>query len=242
MEALEMNELEFYRSIEKIGIVVSEGMKQQFLLYKNLIQEVNKVLNLTGIDDDEGIYLKHFYDSLLISPLIKHNASVCDIGSGAGFPGIVLAIARPDIRMTCVEPTTKRTNFLSRVVDECGLKNVKVLNERAEDIIDTYRESFDVSTARAVAYLDILSELCLPFVKLGGNFIAMKGSKGLEEFEEAKKAVKILGGTLIKAHRFNDEIMGERFNLEINKTSRTPKQYPRSYAKIKKTPLSREAI
>lgn len=236
-----MNELEFYESITKIGIVVSDEMKQQFLLYKNLIQEVNQVLNLTGIDDDEGIYLKHFYDSLLISPLIKTGASVCDIGSGAGFPGIVLAIARPDIKMTCVEPTTKRTNFLTRVTDECQLKNVIVLNERAEDIIGEYRESFDVSTARAVAYLDILSELCLPFVKLGGSFIAMKGSKGLEEYQEAQKAIKILGGTLVEAHRFNDDIMGERFNLEIYKTSKTPKKYPRTYAKIKKTPLSREA-
>lgn len=236
-----MNEIEYYKAIESIGIVVSDEMKQQFLLYKNLIQEVNKVLNLTGIDDDEGIYLKHFYDSLLISPMIKTNATVCDIGSGAGFPGIVLAIARPDIHMTCVEPTTKRTTFLTRVVEECGLNNVTVLNERAEDIIDTYRESFDVSTARAVAYLDILSELCLPFVKLGGVFIAMKGSKGLEEFNEAKKAVKILGGKLLKAHQFNDDIMGERYNLEITKIKKTPKKYPRSYAKIKKTPLSREA-
>lgn len=237
-----MNELEFYDSISKIGIVVSDNMKQQFLLYKNLIQEVNKVLNLTGIDDDEGIYLKHFYDSLLISPLIKDGASVCDIGSGAGFPGLVLAIARPDIRMTCVEPTTKRTNFLSRVSEECGLTNVTILNERAEDIIEEYRESFDVSTARAVAYLDILSELCIPFVKLNGSFIAMKGSKGLQEFEEAKKAVRILGGSLIKAHKFNDDVMGERYNLEIQKISKTPKKYPRTYAKIKKAPLSREIV
>lgn len=236
-----MNENEFYESIKQIGIVVSDEMKQQFLLYKNLIQEVNKVLNLTGIDDDEGIYLKHFYDSLLISPLINSGANVCDVGSGAGFPGIVLAIARPDIMIVCIEPTTKRTAFLERVVLECGLKNVKILNQRAEDIIESYRESFDVATARAVAYLDILAELCMPFVKVGGTFIAMKGSRGIEEWDEAKKAVKILGGKLRKSHEFNDDIMGVRYNLEIEKIAKTHKKYPRSYAKIKKTPLSREA-
>lgn len=236
-----MNENEFYESIKHLGIVVSEEMKQQFLLYKNLIQEVNKVLNLTGIDDDAGIYLKHFYDSLLIAPLIKTNAKMCDIGSGAGFPGIVLAIARPDISVVCIEPTTKRTNFLERVVSECGLKNVVVLNHRAEDVIEDYRETFDVASARAVAYLDILAELCMPFVKVGGIFIAMKGSRGIEEWDEAEKAVKILGGKLKKAHEFNDAEMGVRYNLEISKIVKTHKKYPRSYAKIKKTPLSREA-
>lgn len=233
-----MTDKEFYKAVQDLGIVVSEPMKQQFFLYKNLIQEVNKVLNLTAIDDDAGIYHKHFYDSLLISPLIKENTTICDIGSGAGFPGIVLAIARPDIHMTCVEPTTKRTNFLNRVVDECGLKNVTVVNERAEDYISEKRESFDYSTARAVAYLDILSELCLPFVKIGGVFIAMKGQKGLEEYDVSKKAISILGGSFKASHKFEDDVMGERYNLEILKNKKTPNKYPRSYAKIKKTPLS----
>lgn len=233
-----MNFLEFISKIEALGIVVSEEMKQQFLTYKNLIQEVNKVLNLTGIDDDEGIFLKHFYDSLLISPLIKENSSIADIGSGAGFPGIVLAIARPDVTVTCIEPTTKRTNFLEGVVQECGLKNTIVLNGRAEDVIGELRESFDVATARAVAYLDILSELCLPFVKVGGVFLAMKGTKGIEEYEDSLKAIKILGGELIQTHKFCDDIMGDRYNLEIKKVKSASKKYPRSYAKIKKTPLS----
>ena len=233
-----MNELEFYQSLEALEIVVSDSMKQQFLMYKNLIQEVNQVLNLTAIDDDEGIYLKHFYDSLLIEKLIKKEAKMCDIGSGAGFPGIVLAIARPDITITLIEPTTKRTNFLERVVEECGLKNVIILNERAEDVIEDRREYFDVVTARAVAYLDILSELSLPFVKIGGRFIAMKGSKGLEELEVSQKALSILGGELVSAHHFSDHSLGDRYNLEIVKTSKSPKKYPRTYAKIKKTPLS----
>lgn len=233
-----MNELEFYKAISELGIVVSETMKQQFSLYKDLIQEVNKVLNLTAIDDTEGIYLKHFYDSLLIASFLEEGSSIADIGSGAGFPGLVLAIARPDLKVTCIEPTTKRTNFLSRVCQEANITNVDVVNERAEDIIDQYREHFDYVTARAVAYLDILAELCIPFVKIGGKFIAMKGSKGLEELEASQKAIKILSGEFEKSSFFTDPILGDRYILEVVKTAKSHKKYPRNYAKIKKTPLS----
>lgn len=233
-----MNELEFYDALKEMEIVVSDTMKQQFSLYKDLIQEVNQVLNLTAIDDDEGIYLKHFYDSLLIAPFLTEGSSIADVGSGAGFPGLVLAIARPDLKVTCIEPTTKRTNFLSRVCEEAGLHNVTVLNARAEDIIEEYRETFDFVTARAVAYLDILAELCIPFLKVDGIFIAMKGSKGLEELESSNKALKILGSELKESHFFTDDILGDRYILEITKTTKTHKKYPRNYAKIKKTPLS----
>lgn len=228
----------FIKSLESMKIVVSDKTRQQFLTYKNLIQEVNKVLNLTGIDDDEGIYLKHFWDSLLINPMIKENALVCDVGSGAGFPGIVLAIARPDITMVCVEPTKKRTDFLERVVEECGLKNVKIINDRAEHVVDDYREQFDVVTARAVAHLDILSELCVPLLKINGKFIAMKGMRGIEEVDEAQKALDLLSLELLNTNYLEDDAMGIRYNLEFKKKRKTPKKYPRTYAKIKKTPLS----
>lgn len=228
----------FISEIEKMKIVVSETMKQQFLDYKNLIQEVNQYLNLTAIDDDEGIYLKHFWDSMLISELIPKNASVCDIGSGAGFPGIVLAIARPDITMVCVEPTGKRSDFLQRVSTELKLLNVEVVNDRAEHIAADRRESFDCVTARAVAHLDILSELCIPLLKVDGIFIAMKGQRALEELEVSQSAIKKLGAVLVKENYHNDEALGLRYNLEFIKNRKTPKQYPRSYAKIKKTPLS----
>lgn len=228
----------FINEIEKMEIVVSETMKQQFLDYKNLIQEVNKYLNLTAIDDDEGIYLKHFWDSMLISELIAENASVCDIGSGAGFPGLVLAIARPDIKIVCVEPTGKRSDFLKRVCDELQLNNVEVLNERAEDIAKKYREKFDVITARAVAHLDILSELCIPLLKVNGTFIAMKGQRALEELDVSKTSIKKLGASLVKENYHEDEGLGRRYNLEFIKKKKTPKQYPRTYAKIKKMPLS----
>lgn len=233
-----MNFKEFINEIKELEIVVSDTMKQQFLDYKNLIQEVNKYLNLTAIDEEEEIYLKHFWDSLLISPMIQDYDKVCDIGSGAGFPGIVLAIARPNIKITLVEPTRKRTDFLTRVVEELSLENVVIINDRAEHIVENHRESFDVVTARAVAHLDILSELCLPLVKVNGRFIAMKGSKALEEMKTSKKAIKTLGGRLVSENLLEDEAMGTRYNLNFIKLKKTPKKYPRTYAKIKKTPLS----
>lgn len=228
----------FISEIEKMEIVVSETMKQQFLDYKILIQEVNKYLNLTAIDDEEGIYLKHFWDSMLISELIPLNSSVCDIGSGAGFPGLVLAIARPDINIVCVEPTGKRSDFLQRVANELGLKNVEVINDRAENIAMDRRESFDCVTARAVAHLDILSELCIPLLKVKGIFIAMKGQRALEELEVSKKAMEKLGVSLVQENYNEDDDLGLRYNLQFVKNKKTPKQYPRTYAKIKKTPLS----
>lgn len=211
---------------------------KQFEIYKNHIQEINKVLNLTAIDDDEGIYLKHFYDSLLIEKYLKKDSTLCDIGSGAGFPGLVIAIAKPDISVTLIEPTLKRCNFLNEVIAMLGLKNVVVLNARAEEAVIDLRESFDVVTARAVAYLDVLSELCIPFVKMGGYFIAMKGAKGLEELEVSKIAIEKLGAVIVEVETLVEDELGERINLLIEKTKKTPLKYPRNYGRIKKTPLS----
>lgn len=233
-----MNKEVFYSSLSDLGLNLSEVQQEQFEIYKNHIQKINQVLNLTAIDDDKGIYLKHFYDSLLFNNRLEQGISLCDVGSGAGFPGLVVAIARPDIKVTLIEPTTKRTNFLSEVVEMCNLDNVEVVNGRAEDVIEKKRESFDVVTARAVAYLDILSELCLPFVKLNGLFIALKGSKGLEEYETSAKAIKILGGKLESTDEFEVDGLGERINLNIRKTSKTHIKYPRNYGRIKKKPLS----
>ncbi len=233
-----MNKATFYKEIASLGIQVDALMTQKFEIYKEHIQKINKVLNLTAITDDEGIYLKHFYDSLLIHKDIEPNNSLCDVGSGAGFPGLVLAIARPDIDVTLIEPTTKRTNFLEEVVSLCELDNVTVINGRAEDVVVDLRESFDVVTARAVAYLDILSELCMPFVKIGGQFIAMKGSKGKEEVEISSKAIQTLGGKVESMNEIEDEKMGLRINVKIRKISKTHIKYPRNYGRIKKTPLS----
>ncbi len=222
---------------DELEIVVSSKMRQQFLTYKNEIQRVNQFLNLTAIDDDQGIYAKHFWDSLLISPMIPEKQLLCDIGSGAGFPGIVLAIARPDLEIVCVEPTGKRANFLKDVVEICDLENVRVINDRAEHLKEE-RERFDIVTARAVAHLDMLSELCMPLVRVGGHFIPMKGAKGMEEYRISEKAIKKLGGNLVDIHHEQDALLGSRFNFKIEKIRPTAKKYPRSYARIKKTPLS----
>lgn len=225
-------------NLKLLGIIVDDTIIRNLETYKLLIQKVNQVLNLTGIDDDHGIYLKHYYDSMLIHPLIKEGAFVCDVGSGAGFPGLVLAICRPDIKIVCVEPTLKRCNFLNEVKDACALTNVTVVNDRAENYVVDHREMFDVCTARAVAYLDILSELCLPLVKVGGVFIAMKGSSGNEEVAVSKEAIHLCGGKITETHTHEDDIMGKRINVVIDKIKKTPPKYPRSYGKIKKEPLS----
>lgn len=224
-------------ALKEYGIVVSEPMKQQFLTYKKYLQEVNAVLDLTAIDDDEGIMMKHFFDCALIAPLIPEQASLADVGSGAGFPGMVLAILRPDIEVSCIEATQKRCRFLEETANLCGLVNLTVINARAEEAVQNYRESFDVVCARAVAALDILSELCLPLVKVGGRFIAMKGQKAAEEVKNAESAIKKLGGKEIIVHAFEHPLLGHRTNIEIMKVRLTPKQYPRTYARIKKTPL-----
>lgn len=233
-----MNKNEFYEALINLKINVDDTLVFRLELYKELIQEVNKVLNLTAIDDDEGIYLKHFFDSALVHRFIDEGSSVCDVGSGAGFPGIVLAIVRPDLKVTCIEPTTKRTNFLARVVQECKLDNVIIINKRAEEAIIEYRESFDVATARAVAYLDILAELCVPFVREGGLFLAMKGAKGEQELALSKGALKTLGVVLKESISEYHEGIGERINYIFAKITKTPLKYPRNYGKIKKTPLS----
>ena len=233
-----MDKEQFYKELKTLGLLENALMTQRLEMYKEHIQKINRVLNLTAIDDDEGIYLKHFYDSLLINSELESGMSLCDIGSGAGFPGIVLAIARPDITMVCVEPTGKRSDFLQRVSTELKLLNVEVVNDRAEHIAINRRESFDCVTARAVAHLDILSELCIPLLKVDGIFIAMKGQRALEELEVSQIAINKLGAVLVKENYHNDAELGLRYNLEFIKNRKTPKQYPRSYAKIKKTPLS----
>lgn len=210
----------------------------QLRKYADFLSEQNKVMNLTAIDDLEGITEKHFVDSLLIGELINGSRNFCDVGSGAGFPGMVLAIAYPDIEFSLVEPTGKRCNFLNQVIQLCDLKNVKVFNQRAEDFVKEARESFDVVSARAVANLVMLSELCLPLVKIGGQFIAMKGQKGLEEVDEAKTALSLLGGQVSKSLKSMLSDGSLRYNIVIQKVKKTPMKYPRAFTQIKKNPLN----
>ena len=221
----------------EIGIELNQDQIAQFETYMNLLIEWNQKINLTAIDEPEEIVEKHFYDCILplSSGLIQGRCA--DVGSGAGFPGIVFKIAKPDLDLVLIEPTGKRCNFLKHVISELGLKNITVVNERSEDYVRKQRESFDTVSARAVANLSVLAELCVPLVKKGGVFAPMKGSAGEEEAENAKHAMKVLGASLEKTQRLKLPCGDERINLFYRKTANTPPEYPRNYGRIKKQPL-----
>jgi 16S rRNA (guanine527-N7)-methyltransferase len=204
--------------------------------YLNTLVRVNQSMNLTAITQPDEVYEKHFLDCAMIEPFIPQGTSVADVGSGAGFPGLVLAIVRPDLHVTLIEPTGKRCAFLESTAQSLGLTNVTVLNARAEEL-PAYRERFGAVTARAVAHLSILMELCVPLLAVNGRFIAMKGSKGLDELEEAESATKKLQLTLISAQPIELPTAGQRVNLVFEKTRITDLKYPRPYGQIKKKPL-----
>lgn len=222
------------------GINLTEKQLDDLEKYAEMVVETNKHLNLTAITDPEGIAVKHFTDSLTLLALkeIPEGSKVLDIGTGAGFPAVPLMIARRDLDMTMVDSTAKRLKFVDSVTGELSLCGVTV-HGRAEELgkKPEFREKFDFVTARAVANLRDLSEYCLPFVKKGGYFIAMKGPLASEEIGGAEKAIRILGGKIeeIKSVKLSDA--GERNIVMIKKISQTPPKYPRPSAQIAKKPL-----
>lgn len=232
-----MKQAEFKEKCKSLGIALTEDMMAQFEQYLKLLQEWNEKMNLTAITEEEEVYEKHFYDCLLPLQHVKLKGKVADVGSGAGFPGLVFAIVHPEVSFTLIEPTGKRCTFLNEVINQLGLKNVTVENERSEDYVKEHRECFDFVTARAVANLPVLSELCLPLCKVNGIFLALKGNKGEEELEMAKHALDVLGKC--KVEPYFDQLPNEenRWNLVIIKQAKTPMQYPRPYGRIKKKPL-----
>ncbi len=216
-----------------------EKFKEKFEIFKNLLTEYNGKYNLTSITDEKEVYIKHFLDSVLPENNFFHGANVIEIGSGGGFPSIPLKIVRDDLKFTLVESTGKKCEFLKAVVDNLRLSGVQVLNIRAEEgaQTETMREKFDIATARAVARLNTLCEYCLPFVKVGGSFIAYKGECA-EELAESLKAVEILGGKVEKVTEYElPENMGKRTVIVIKKVSATPKKYPRGRGLERKKPL-----
>ena len=220
--------------------IKNSSVLELLYIYYEMLFETSKVMNLTTIVELEEAYIKHFYDSLLLSKVIdlSQNITLADVGTGAGFPGLVLKIVYPNLNVTLIEPLTKRCKFLQSVIDKLELKGIVVVNDRAENGIKTMRESFDVVTARAVASLNILSEICVPFVKLNGAFIALKGSSYQEEINLSSQAIKKLKVKLVKKELLNLPLnMGERAILVYQKYEKTPNVYPRLYAKIKKNPL-----
>ncbi len=208
--------------------------------YAQLLVEWNQRMNLTGITDPEGIVTRHFADSASFFAAVtpKEGAKVIDVGSGAGFPGMVLKILRPDLSLTLLDATNKRIGFLSAVADELGL-TVEALHSRAEDAAakPQYRAAYDYSTARAVAELRLLAEYCLGFVKQGGSFVAMKGQLAEEELKAAANAIAVMGGKKEGIKQLTLADGSERCLLTVKKISQTPTKYPRCSAQIAKKPL-----
>lgn len=194
-----MNIEQFINALKEKGIVLTDKQLKQFDTYYHTLVEWNEKMNLTAIVNKEDVYLKHFYDSLTPSfDFDFNNQSLCDIGAGAGFPSIPLKIVYPDLKITIVDSLSKRITFLNHLVKELELDNVKAIAARAEEYAVNNREAFDIVTARAVARLNILDELCLPLVKPNGYFITLKGKIWQEELKEAKNGIKILGGEVKK--------------------------------------------
>ena len=225
----------------EIGIELSSESLDRFDKYAEMLVETNKTLNLTAITEPDEIVTKHFCDclSLLKEVEIPQGAKLIDVGTGAGFPGVVLLIARPDLKITLMDSTNKRLVFVQSVVDALGLK-ANVVHSRAEEAgkNPAFREKYNFVTARAVANMQTLSEYCLPFLKVGGLFAAMKGAKASDELSVAKGAIKILGGQVHSAKEFNLFDCGERSVLCVKKISQTPSKYPRPSAQIAKKPLA----
>ena len=231
-----MNREEFIKETKKLGINITEEIMNKFDTYINFLIEYNEHTNLTAIKDYESILLKHFFDSLMLEHYFdfKDTRRILDIGTGAGFPGMILAIMHPEIEVTLLDSNNKKLKFLELLAEKINVKNIKIVHERAEDYVNRERQKFDVVTSRAVSDLEILSELSIPFLKIGGYFIPLKG-KIDDELNRSKEIIKNLGGNI--KNIFNYELIKEnstRNIILIEKVSDTPNKYPRNYSQIKR--------
>lgn len=235
-----MTKTEFYDTVAERGLVLTDGQKQQFHRFFELLVEWNERMNLTGITEENEVYAKHFFDSLdpfLELPMAEFK-NACDVGTGAGFPGIPLAIAYPNIKFDLIDSLNKRIDFLNFCAQDLGLKNTTAIHVRAEDFAAKKRENFDLVTSRAVARLNILAELCAPLIRSGGMLVTLKGPAGHEELIEAKQGPSRLGLEHKKSLEVDIEGIGKRVNLYFDKVQSTPKKYPRVFGQIKNKPLS----
>lgn len=225
-----------------LGIDINEDKINSFILYKELLKEWNKKINITSITDDEEIDIKHFIDSItpLTTDLFRKDIKMIDIGTGGGFPGVPLKIINEDMEVVLLDSLKKRITFLNEIIDKLDLKNIISIHGRAEELgrDKSYREKYDIAISRAVASLNTLSEYCLPFVKVGGFFISMKGSDVDEELKEAEKSIRILGGKLKEKKVIKLPLSDITHSLIIiEKIKETPTKYPRGGGKPKKKPL-----
>ncbi|MBU3820246.1 MAG: 16S rRNA (guanine(527)-N(7))-methyltransferase RsmG [Candidatus Faecalibacterium intestinavium] len=220
------------------NIALTPAQLDQLDRYAALLVEYNQKVNLTAITDPEGIEDKHFLDSLLFASQPEVAGRMVDVGTGAGFPGVVTKIFKPEIELTLMEPTGKRLDFLKFLCAELGLAGVEFAKERAEEAArKVWRESFDLASARAVAALPVLAEYCLPLVKVGGCFLAMKGAGGAEELAAARPAIRKLGGEYLETRTFHLPGGDTRTLILTKKISQTSTVYPRNGGKIAKSPL-----
>lgn len=234
-----MSEVEFFEALKEIGITLNETQLESFRIYAKFLLEYNKHTNLTAIRDEKDVYLKHFYDSILLSKYFDiTDQKVLDIGSGAGFPGVPLKLCFPKIELTLLDSNGKKTAFLEALKSKLGIE-YSVINDRAEKYILKCREEFDVVTSRAVTAMPVLAELSIPFVKVGGYFIPYKGVLD-ESLEDGVFAIETLGGEVEKV--VSDVLPYEnakRTFVFVNKKCKTDEEYPRLFDKMTKKPLQK---
>lgn len=232
--------MNFKEDLKKINIELTNEAFLNFEEYYKFLVEYNEHVNLTAITDYDGVYYKHFYDSLTLSLAldVTKPINLVDVGAGAGFPSIPNAIVFNNLNVTIIDALNKRINFLNELIAKLKLNNAKALHARAEEHAAFHREEADVVTARAVARLNILAELCIPLVKVGGLFVAMKSVESEQEFLEAKGAIKTLGAEHLKTISVElPNQMGHREILVFKKVNKTPSKYPRQFSQIKNKPL-----
>ena len=222
--------------LETSKIELNAEQISQLERYGDLLIEWNEKFNLTAITEKEEIYVKHFLDCLILTNY-QLSGKLADVGTGAGFPAIVLKIACPQLSITMLEPNNKKISFLNEVIRQLDLKDIVAVNQRSEDYAREHYEEFDFVTSRAVASLNILSELCLPLLKVHGHFLAMKGPRGQEELQQAAKGIARLSGVLLRVDSYQLADQQQRLVIDLTKDQPTSRKYPRNYSQIKKKPL-----